>query len=185
MNTFYIIFIIILILINCFAYLYIIVFRLKNLEKNLYLENITNEYIKNRFKLNLLWYEKHALINCFNYNFYILLSIILAAFIPFLKDLNKNNANNNIYIIISILITIINGYLYIKDPKTKWYTYRKYSEILKRLISDRIINNLNDNEFLKNLEDILSEESGTWYSKGNINSTFLSGKGFNSDNEKS
>ena len=63
--------------------------------------------------------------------------------------------------------------------------YRKYSEILKRLISDRIINNLNDNEFLKNLEDILSEESGTWYSKGNINSTFLSGKGFNSDDEKS
>lgn len=145
---------------------WLITINLERLEKQLILE-ISNEYIKNRFKESLMWYEKYAYIYRYKFIFYSMVNIILSSSIPLITlwGIDDFGLKNKILIgIMSTLISIISGYLFLREPKNKWYEYRKYAELLKKLYSIKVIEELNENDFLKKLETILEIEGENWYS---------------------
>lgn len=141
--------------------------KIKIVEKQIILEYINNNYIKNRFKDSLLWYEKHAYIYRFKFILYSMINIVLSSSIPLitLSGIDILEVKNKVLIgIISTLISIISGYLFLREPKNKWYEYRKYSELLKKLYSTKLIKKLEDDDFLEKLEMILEIEGNNWYS---------------------
>lgn len=141
--------------------------KMEKLEKQIALNEISNEYIKNRFKESLLWYEKYAYIYRYKFILYSMISIILSSSIPLITlwEMSAFGLKNKVLIgIMSTLISIISGYLFLREPKNKWYEYRKHAELLKKLYSIKVIEELGDNNFLEKLEIILETEGENWYS---------------------
>lgn len=141
--------------------------KIKTLANKINLEKITDEYVKNRFKESLLWYEKYAYIYRYKFILYSMVSIVLSSSIPLITlwEMDAFGLKNKVLIgIMSTLISIVSGYLFLREPKNKWYEYRKHAELLKKLYSIKVIEELDDNNFLKKLENILEIEGENWYS---------------------
>lgn len=141
--------------------------KIEKVEKQIVLGEVNNEYVKNRFKESLLWYERYAYIYRYKFILYSMFNIILSSSIPLITlwEMDTFGLKNKVLIgIMSTLISIISGYLFLREPKNKWYEYRKHAELLKKLYSTKVIEKLDDNNFLEKLETILGIEGENWYS---------------------
>lgn len=146
---------------------YLVKNKVKLLDKKIDLEKISDKYVKERFKESLVWYEKYAYIYRYKFILYSMISIILSSSIPLITlwEMDAFGLKNKVLIgIMSTLISIISGYLFLREPKNKWYEYRKHAELLKKLYSIKVIDELDDNDFLEKLETILEIEGKNWYS---------------------
>lgn len=141
--------------------------KIDKLKRRLNVEGINDRYIKERFEDSLIWYEEYAYIYRYKFILYSMVNIILSSSIPLLTlwDGKVFELETSILIaFLSTVISIISGYLYLREVKNKWYEYRKHAELLKGSYSNKIRRSLSDNDFLGELEAILNQENENWYS---------------------
>lgn len=146
---------------------------IKNILKDV---SFPSDYSKKRYLSSLLWYEEYAYIYRFRFILYSTINIILSASLPLVTLWGEGifSLKNEILIgVMSTLISIISGYLYLREPKSKWREYRKYAEKLKRLLSLKLIKKLSEGEFLLELENILEKENKNWYLNSKVNKESL------------
>lgn len=139
----------------------------KSINKQFNLD-IKDTYVKQRILSNLLWYEENAYMYRMRFILYSMISIVLSSSIPMIALWGGDvfGLKNKIIIsIISTIISIISGYLFLRQPKERWYEYRKNAEVLKGILSLKVIDRLSDRELLKKAEGFFNKENENWYSK--------------------
>ncbi len=128
-------------------------------------------YARNYLYRNLNYYDKKAASNKKLYNLFIILEIVISAFIPFAALFNDVFFQTKyIVALMGSFITILSAFKTSFDLHKKWVEYRTMAEILeyhKRLylIESAPYNKSNKHELLiSNVNSIVEKENRTWRS---------------------
>lgn len=142
--------------------------KLYKLNKNL---RIADEVCKERISSVLKWYEKKAFLYKYKFILYSVVTITLSAIIPII-NLGKYTIpilgiDSHILLVtwISVILSIISGYLFLRTPKERWNEYRKYAERIKVIIFEGYAREQNDKEILLQIEKLISKENNEWYER--------------------
>lgn len=131
---------------------------------------ILDSFINNRFRETLIWYEKYAFIYRGKFILYTTISLILSSSISIITlgeytfEILGITDNKILIGWISTFLSIISGYLYFRNPKERWYNYRRTAEKLKEELSIKYATGQADKEFLLKIESHMKGEQNRWYS---------------------
>ena len=127
-------------------------------------------YIEQRVEDQIKWYNKKSSFNKYSFNILRSAEIILSILIPFFAGfITKDMYNKYIIGIIGVIVAIIAGLLSFFQFQEKWIQYRATAEKLKRekylyLAKVDVYNNDNCyNIFVKEIENIISNENSIWF----------------------
>ncbi|MGL4763948.1 MAG: DUF4231 domain-containing protein [Aeromonas sp.] len=129
---------------------------------------IKDEIVRKRFNTVVKWYEYYAFVYRYKFIVYSVISIVLSASIPALnlgEDKLESlgiNSTKELVSWISAIVTMVSGYLYLRNPKEKWSSYRKTAENLKSLLDEKYCEEIEDKEFLLKINEITKKENLYW-----------------------
>lgn len=129
---------------------------------------IKDEIVRNRFNTVVKWYEYYAFVYRYKFIVYSVISIVFSASIPALNlgedklELFGINTTKELVSWISAIVTMVSGYLYLRNPKEKWSSYRKTAENLKSLLDEKYCEEIEDKEFLIKINEIIKKENLYW-----------------------
>lgn len=133
---------------------------------------ITLEY----FILNFIGEEKKALICKYRFLFYSIISLFISMSIPLLSIIEietlefKVCSSKLLAAYLSSLLTLISSYIFLINPREKWYQYRKVAEALKVTpFNLDFTNDKYEDNFIKIINEIITKDHQEWYDNNNNN----------------
>lgn len=128
------------------------------------------EYIEERVEDQINWYSKKSSLNKGYFLFLKIIEIILASSLPFLSGyLNRTSTISSVTIgLFGVVISIIEGILFVNKFQEKWIGYRSTAETLKHEKYLFLTNTgsysdaTNFGLFVKRVENLISKENSNW-----------------------